>query len=163
MYVLEMIQDHPVFVNPSILSPSQQRSIHFQLFIGLSRLAADGDGWCIDKAREVFNVGHGTVTTYTERVCEAITSHHKTWVKWPNAADRRSLSALGEQRYGFPGFVASCDGTLIGLRRAPVFDMHPETYHHHRHGGYGFNVKNGQKTPSKPFWLLPEAPSRSPF
>ena len=42
--------------------------------------------------------------------------------------------------YIYLGFIASCDGTLIGLRRAPAFEMFPETYHHHRHGEYGFNV-----------------------
>ena len=42
--------------------------------------------------------------------------------------------------YIYLGFIAVCDGTLIGLRRAPAFEMFPETYHHHRHGGYGFNV-----------------------
>ncbi len=135
-----MIQHHPVFVNPSVLSPSQQRSVHFQLFVAMSRLISDGDGWCMDKVCEVFHIGHGTVATYIERICEAINSHHQQWVRWPNATARRALAALGDQRYGFPGFIASCDGTLIGLRRAPVFDMFPETYHHHRHGGYGFNV-----------------------
>ena len=139
-HVLAMIQNHPVFVNPSVLSPSQQRSVHFQLFVALSRLVSEGDGWCMDKVCETFHIGHGTVTNYTVRVCEAINTHQKEWVCWPNAAKRRSLSALGDQKYGFPGFVASCDGTLIGLRRAPAFHMHPETYHHHRHGGYGFNV-----------------------
>jgi hypothetical protein len=89
---------------------------------------------------ESFNVGHGTIPAYTERVCAAINRHTDRWIKWPNAAERRELSALGEAKYGFPGFIASCDGTLIGLRRAPVFDQFPETYHHHRHGGYGFNV-----------------------
>ena len=135
-----MIQDHPVFVNPSVLSPSQQRSVHLQLFIALSRLSSDGEGWSMNKVSEVLEIGHGTVITYCDRVCEAINSHQREWIRWPNAAARRALSALGDEKYGFPGFVASCDGTLIGLRRAPAFHMYPETYHHHRHGGYGFNV-----------------------
>jgi hypothetical protein len=135
-----MIKDHPVFVNPSLLSPSQQRSVHLQLFIALSRLSSDGDGWSMNKTNEVLEIGHGTVILYCDRVCEAINSHQHEWIRWPNAASRRALSALGDQKYGFPGFVASCDGTMIGLRRAPAFHMYPETYHHHRHGGYGFNV-----------------------
>ena len=127
-------------MNPGVGSPSSQRSVHFQLFVALSRLISNGDGWSLDKICESFNIGHGTVKTYTERVCEAINSHSDDWIKWPNAAARRALSAIGDSKYGFPGFVASCDGTLIALRRAPAFDMFPETYHHHRHGGYGFNV-----------------------
>ncbi len=138
--VYEMICDDPLFVNPNCSSPSQQRSVYFQLFVALSRLVSDGDGWCIDRACELFNIGHGTVLLYTERVCQAINKHADSWIRWPNSSSRRALSALGDSKYGFPGFIASCDGTLIGLRRAPAFDMFPETYHHHRHGGYGFNV-----------------------
>ena len=66
--------------------------------------------------------------------------HSNSQVAWPNAEQRKHLSALGESKYGFPGFIASCDGTMLALRRAPVFEQFPETYHHHRHGGYGFNV-----------------------
>jgi hypothetical protein len=139
-HIYQMIRDDPVFINPNTLSPSQQRSVYFQLFVALSRLVSDGDGWSLNKVAECFNIGHGSVILYTERVCEAISRHVKKWITWPNAASRSALSALGDQKYGFPGFIASCDGTLIGLRRAPAFDMHPETYHHHRHGGYGFNV-----------------------
>ncbi len=138
--MLEAIQFHPVFVNPSVLSPSQQRSVHFQLFIALSRLVSEGDGWCMDKICETFHIGHGSVSTYTQRVCQAINAQVNRWVRWPDATARRLLATLGDEKYGFPGFVASCDGTLIGLRRAPAFEMFPETYHHHRHGGYGFNV-----------------------
>ena len=138
--VYEMIREDPVFTNPNPRSPSQQRSVYFQLFVALSRIASQGDGWCTDKACEVFNIGHGTVLLYSERVCLAVNKHVDVFVRWPNAAARKALSALGESKYGFPGFVASCDGTMIGLRRAPAFHMFPETYHHHRHGGYGFNV-----------------------
>jgi hypothetical protein len=162
-YVYNMIKDDVVFVNPSPISSSQQRSVYFQLFIAMSRFVSQGDGWCFDKVAEAFDVGHGTIPLYTERVCTAIGRHAQQWVccfwfyfgnylslhrlhslylqvSWPNAEQRRDLAALGESKYGFPGFVASCDGTLIALRRAPVFDQFPETYHHHRHGGYGFNV-----------------------
>jgi hypothetical protein len=104
-FIHRLILDDPVFVNPNCFSPSQQRSIYFQLFVALSRLAtSDGDGWCIDKTCESFNIEHGTVSV------------------GPTLADTK---------YGFPGFIASFDGTMIGLRRAPVFDMCPETYHHH--------------------------------
>ncbi len=139
-FIFNMIKDDAIFVNPSPISTSQQRSVYFQLFVALSRFACHGDGWCLDRACECFRIGHGTILLYTERVCEAIGRHVNHWIKWPNAVQRRDLSALGESKYGFPGFIASCDGTLISLRRAPAFDQHPETYHHHRHGGYGFNV-----------------------
>jgi hypothetical protein len=122
----ELIREDPVFMNPNPQSPSQQRSIYFQLFVALSRIASEGDGWCIDTACDVFIIGHGTLLLYTERVCLAINKHIDVFVRWPNAAAHKSLSALGESKYGFPGFVASCDGTMIGLRRAPAFNMFPK-------------------------------------
>jgi hypothetical protein len=142
-FVHDMIKDDAIFINSAPKSPSKQRSVFFQLFITLSRLVGYGEGWSFDKVCESFNVGHGTVPTYTERVCTAIGRHADRWIQWPTDAARKDLSALAEAQYGFPGFIASCDGTLIGLRRAPVVEQHPEMYHiyhHHCNGGYGFKV-----------------------
>ena len=139
-YIFQMIRDDTIFVNPSFASPSRQRSVYFQLFVALTRLTADGDGGCINRVCELFNIGHGTIIKYTERVCAAMVRHVDRWVRWPDETARKALSALGQAKYGFPGFVASCDGTMIGIRRAPVFLQYPEAYHHHRHNGYGFNV-----------------------
>lgn len=139
-YVYQMIRESPVFVNPSVLSPSRQRSIYFQLFVCLSSLTGDGDGACIDRLNELFNIGHGTISIYNERCIAAINEHVDAFVCWPNAARRAELATYGDVKYGFPGFIASCDGTMIGLRRAPAFNMFPETYCHPRHKGYGFNV-----------------------
>ena len=139
-YVYQMIRESDLFVNPSATSPSRQRSVYFQLFVCLTNLTGDGDGGCIDRIAELFDIGHGTITVYTERCIAAINEHVDTFVQWPNAQQRAELSAIADMRYGFPGFIASCDGTLIGLRRAPAFDMFPETYCHPRHKHYGYNV-----------------------
>ena len=135
-----MIREDPVFVNPSALSPSRQRSVYFQLFVCLTNLTGDGDGGCIDRVAELYNLGHGTIRNYTERCIAAINNHVDAFVRWPDATKRAELSAYADVHYGFPGFIASCDGTLIGLRRAPVFEQYPETYCHPRHKHYGFNV-----------------------
>jgi hypothetical protein len=138
-YFFFLIKDSSLFVNPSPFSPSQQRSVYFQLFVCLTNLTGDGDGGCIDRIAELFNIGHGTITNYTERFIAAINEHADEFVVWPDSVQRAALSTIGEQRYGFPGFIASCDGTLIGLRRAPVFAEYPEAYCHPRHKHYGFN------------------------
>jgi len=139
-YFYGLIRSSRVFVNPSALSPSQQRSVYFQLFVCLTNLTSDGDGGCIDRIAELFNIGHGTISNYTQRCIEAINEHADEFIVWPNAVERAKLSAMADAKYGFPGFIASCDGTLIGLRRAPVFSQFPETYCHPRHKHYGFNV-----------------------
>ena len=79
-YVYNIIKDDAVFVNPSAISTSQQRSVYFQLFIAMTRFVSHGDGWCFDKVCEAFNVGHGTVPLYTERVCSALGRHADEWV-----------------------------------------------------------------------------------
>jgi hypothetical protein len=139
-FIYQMIREDPVFVNPSLFSPSQQRSVYFQLFVCMTNLTGDGDGGCMDRVAELFNLGHGTITIYTERCIAAINKHVDEFVRWPDAQERAKLSYHADVTYGFPGFIASCDGTLIGLRRAPAFDQFPETYCHPRHKHYGFNV-----------------------
>lgn len=139
-FVFNLIRSDDRFVNPSVLSPARQRSVFFQLFVALTRLTGDGDAGCIARVGELFNIGKGTINNYTQRCIAAINEHSDTYVVWPNAAKRAELSSLGDEKYGFPGFIASCDGTMIGLRRAPVFAEFPETYCHPRHKGYGFNV-----------------------
>ena len=139
-FIYQMIREDPVFVNPSLFSPSQQRSVYFQLFVCMTNLTGDGDGGCMDRVAELFNLGHGTITIYTERCIAAINKHVDEFVRWPDAQERAALSYHADVTYGFPGFIASCAGTLIGLRRAPAFDQYPETYCHPRHKHYGFNV-----------------------
>ena len=126
-FIYNMIKEYSGFVNPSFASPSRQRSVYFQLFVCLTKLTGNGDGGCIDRVAELFNLGHGTIMNYTYRCIRAINEHVGTYVVWPNAARRAELSSYADATYGFPGFIASCDGTLIGLRRAPVFLQYPET------------------------------------
>lgn len=138
-FIFDLIKGHDVFAT-SVLSPAIQRSAYFQLFVALTKISGGGDGNSISKICELFNIGHGTVTSYTQRCISAIVSHTDTFVVWPNKSRRAELSAYADTKFGFPGFIASCDGTLIGLRRAPVFSQYPETYSHTRHKKYGFNV-----------------------
>ena len=76
----------------------------------------------------------------TRRVLTALASLESKFIVWPDAARRRVLSAVGEANYGFPGYCVNVDGTLLGLHRAPAFEMRPETYCHPRHRTYGFNT-----------------------
>lgn len=139
-FVYNLIRGDERFVNPSAISPARQRSVFFQLFCCLTRLTGDGDAGAEKRLCELYNIGKGTISNYTDRCIAAINEHSSTYIVWPNSERRAELSAYADMHYGFPGFVGSCDGTLIGLRRAPVFDQFPETYKHPRHKGYGFNV-----------------------
>ena len=139
-FIYNLIRSDARFVNPSATSPSQQRSVFFQLFVALTRLTGDGDAGCVKRVCELFNIGTGTVGNYTRRCIAAINAHADTYIFWPNSRRRAELSAYADSKYGFPGFIGSCDGTVIGLRRAPSFAQFPETYRHPRHGVYGYNV-----------------------
>jgi hypothetical protein len=139
LFIFDLIRDNAVFAT-SAASPAVQRAVFFQLFVALTKISGGGEGNGIDKVCETFNIGHGTVALYVRRCITAINSHSSTFVVWPNKTRRAELSAYADRKFGFPGFIASCDGTLIGLRRAPVFSQYPETYSHARHKKYGFNV-----------------------
>ena len=137
-WVYSHIRDHPVF--SSGLSPSCQRSVQFQVFVALSRLAQSGSAGSQLKVAQDFKLSSGAVHLYTTRVLRALEPVGAKFIKWPNAARRRLLSAIGEEEFGFPGFILSVDGTLLCLHRAPAFKMRPETYCHPRHKKYGFNT-----------------------
>ena len=139
-FIYNLIRSDARFVNPSATSPARQRSVFFQLFVALTRLTGDGDAGCVRRVCELFNIGTGTVGNYTRRCVAAINAHADTYIFWPNSRRRAELSAYADSKYGFPGFIGSCDGTVIGLRRAPSFAQFPETYRHPRHGVYGYNV-----------------------
>jgi hypothetical protein len=138
-FIYQCVKDHPVF-QQSLLSPSCQRSSRFQLFVAISRLCQNGSAGTELRVADIFNIGNGTVQLYTDRSLEALGSLAARFILWPNASRRRMLSKIGEEEFGFPGFVLSVDGTLLVLHRAPAAHMRPETYHHPRHHQYGFNT-----------------------
>jgi hypothetical protein len=137
-FIWHAVQDHPVFL--SGLSPSNQRSPRFQLFVAISRLCQNGTAGKELRVAEQFNICNGTVQLYTRRALTALGMLARRFIVWPNDERRRLLSKIGEDEFGFPGFFCSVDGTLLALHRAPAFNMRPETYHHPRHHQYGFNT-----------------------
>jgi hypothetical protein len=138
-YIFSLVRDHSVFQS-SVLSRKCQRSPRLQLFVGISRLCQCGTAAKELRVADVFHIGNGTVQLYTQRALEALGSLASRFIMWPNASRRRLLSRIGQDEFGFPGFVVSVDGTLLCLHRAPATQMRPETYHHPRHHKYGFNT-----------------------
>ena len=138
-FIFNLVREHPVF--SSGMSIACQRSVQYQLFVGLSRLCQSGKGAGKQlRVAEEFQLGSGTVKLYTDRVLRALEPLAAKFILWPNHARRRLLSAIGEEQFGFPGFCCTVDGTLLVLHRAPAFKMRPETYCHPRHKQYGFNT-----------------------
>jgi hypothetical protein len=137
-WILNRVRNHEVF--KSGLSHNRQRSVQYQLFVGVARLCQDGSAATGLRVADLFKLGYGTVELITKRVLTALKSLEPKFVLWPDRNRRRILSAIGEDNFGFPGYCVNVDGTLLGLARAPAFNMRPETYCHPRHRTYGFNT-----------------------
>ncbi len=132
------VRDHPVF--QSGFSRNRQRSVQFQLFVGVARLCQDGSAATGLRVCDLFKLGYGSVQLLTTRVLTALESLQREFIVWPDTNRRRVLANVGEENFGFPGYCVNVDGTLLGLARAPAFSMRPETYCHPRHRTYGFNT-----------------------
>jgi hypothetical protein len=118
----------------------EQRSIRFQCFVALARLASSDTGSVIGKLGSVLDLSHGSMLLITERFIEALLQFETRFIRWPSAKRRTLLANYGGSEFGFHGLIGSMDGTHFYLKRAPRFGMYPETYYDAWHqGGYGYN------------------------
>jgi hypothetical protein len=123
-----------------VFSIRKQKSIRFQVFIALARLASSDTGSTISKLMCMFSLSHGSVLIFAERFIEAFLNFEQRFVRWPSARRRRQLGVYGGTEFGFDGLIGSMDGTHFYLKRAPRFGCFPEAYFDTWHkGGYGYN------------------------
>ena len=69
--LLELIQYHPVFHNNS---QNAQRHPATQIAVALCRLGSNGNGAALKRLENLFQLGYGTITLYTQRTISAIHS-----------------------------------------------------------------------------------------
>lgn len=118
----------------------QQRSIRFQVFVALARLASSDPGSTISKLMCIFALSHGSVLIFAERFIESMLKCEDRFVRWPSAKRRRQLAEYGGTEFGFDGLIGSMDGTHFYLKRSPRYGCFPEAYFDTWHkGGYGYN------------------------
>ena len=111
-YVLDLIEDDPVFVSTNPLKP--QRPARHQLATFLCRVGSTS----AIKTSTVMGIAEGTVFLYVDRVSKALRRRREDHLAWPGEERRQFLSDRGAE-YGFPGYIGSGDGCLIRLERRP--------------------------------------------
>jgi len=111
----DIMSEHPIFSNNS---HCKQSDVTWQLAVTLSRLGVNGNGASIEHHRDRFDLGTGSVESYSARVITALNDLYSEWVSWPSPRRRRELSELMHLE-GFPGCVGFIDGTAIRLARKP--------------------------------------------
>ena len=111
-YVLDIIKDDPVFVSRG---RRPQRAPKYQLAAYLCFVGAES----AIKTASVLAIAEGTVHLYVDRVCKALRRARDQHLAWPQGPRREYLSREGE-KFGFPGFLGSGDGTYIPLAQKPV-------------------------------------------
>lgn len=116
--VLAQVQDHPVFSNNSTCSQSHPA---WQLAVTLAWLSVHGTGASISKMQAIFNIGTGTVATFTSRVIQALWDIRKEWVKWPDYQRRIEIGQVMSKE-GFPNCIGFIDGTMLPLSQKPAID-----------------------------------------
>lgn len=133
--LVELIEHHPIFHNNA---RNPQAPVWQQIFITLKRLGCEGNGVSVGATSRTGGVSVGTVVKYTQRVIMAIYDIGHNLIKWPDANERKEISARFHRNHGLQGAVAIVDGTQIILAQRPHIDG--ETYWT-RKGRYSINLQ----------------------
>lgn len=84
-----------------------------------------------------FGVNPGTLYYFYSYIIEALRELSATFITWPNAEERRVISATFQRATGFPGVIGCIDCTHIEIT-APLVDA---AQYINRHHSYSMNVQ----------------------
>jgi DDE superfamily endonuclease len=113
--ILHLIKDHEVFKSKTkVMAPPEH-----QLMVFLKYVGTEGAGANNSNQRHTFGVGYGTAEVYRRRVTIALNSLADEYIKWPDAAERKSISQAIQEEFDFPHCVGIADGTLFPLASEP--------------------------------------------
>lgn len=118
--LLNLISDDEVFGSPR--SRHRQAPVWVQLQVVLQRLGCDGNGVSVGRLARLAGFSVGSVCKFTERVFKAILRLRKRVISWPNAEERRKLSAHMRDKHGIPGGILIVDGTPVVFYQRPAVD-----------------------------------------
>jgi hypothetical protein len=108
--IVELISDHAIFISNSY---HKQPPVWIQLAIVLELIGSDGNGASLGRFAREAGVSVGTVVSYKKRIFTAILALKDQYVKWPDVAERQSISNRFGANFGLPGAVGIVDGTHI--------------------------------------------------
>lgn len=125
--ILELIRDDPIFEHSGIRSLRGGTELH--LLIVLKFLGNFGNDCSASKLALFFGVGHGTIQNHLERAIRAVLNLRNHAFTWPDAAERKEISARMLEKYGFPNCVGIIDGTLLPLEFRPGQELDGEDWY----------------------------------
>jgi len=123
-FILEKIQDHPVFQKQS--RGRRQKPVAYQLMVFLKFIGTEGSGASNSNQRNTFAIGYGTAAVYRDRVTKALRSLSAEYINWPDQEERRTIAREIQVLYDFPHCVAIADGTLFPLAFEPQTEDAPD-------------------------------------
>ncbi|ETN17230.1 hypothetical protein PPTG_21631 [Phytophthora nicotianae INRA-310] len=130
--VCQLITNHDVFCSVPGKQPRMRVEIHL---MALLKMLGSLDGYGL--SADFLSVGsHTPESLLTRRAMEALLSYKNAVICWPDAVERREISARIENVSGFPCCVGLIDGTLFPLRTRP--QKHGEDYYS-RKASYAIN------------------------
>ena len=127
-WVLGQIEDYHEFTKAEKKSQAgrPQAPIIHQLMVFLKCIGTEGSGSASKNQRNMFGIGEGTADVYRDRVTRAILNLRRTYLNWPDKAERKKLSEKVRAKTGFPGVVGIADGTLFPLAFQPETPDYPD-------------------------------------
>ena len=117
--LLGMICNDPIFQSGN---KKKQAPVWIQLLVVLTRLGCYGNGASVGRIGMTSGFSYGSVCHFTRRVFHAILKMRKNVIRWPDAEERREISARMERKYGLGGAILSMDGTPVVLSQKPAID-----------------------------------------
>lgn len=134
--LVDKLKEHPVFTNKSTLP---QLSPIYQIAVFLYRLGGKSGNSSHAHMALAVGIGEGTVSTYCNRVIEAVMSLRNTYIKWPSQHEKRAHKqrVCVASRNVFSGCVGFVDGTYITLEYAPEVNWYS---YFNRKSSYGLNA-----------------------
>jgi len=117
--LLGMICNDPIFQSGN---KKKQAPVWIQLLVVLTRLGCYGNGASVGRIGMTSGFSYGSVCHFTRRVFHAILKMRRNVIRWPDAEERREISARMERKYGLGGAILSMDGTPVVLSQKPAID-----------------------------------------
>jgi hypothetical protein len=101
--MVDLISEDKVFKSADSYGHHKQAPVWLQVMIVLQRLGCDGNGVSVGRLATQGGFGVGTVCKFTERVYGAIRKLRRQVIAWPDAEERKAISARMDMLYGILG------------------------------------------------------------
>ena len=111
--LVDIIAEDQVFKTGAGYGRHEQAPVWVQLMIVLQRLGCFGNGASVGRLATNGGFSSGSVHKFTDRVYRAIRNLRRQAITWPDAEERKRISARMDVKFGLPGGIGVIDGTPV--------------------------------------------------